>query len=164
MQPLTARAGPMTGRATPGSEGARAFTWPLWEHPQHLELGHILNSAVSDALDPGHVGALGIHHAGLWECDLQDNSLIWSGGSYDIFGLRRGLPITRELSLAHYCEHSRATLEALRSTAISGRRGFTVDVEIRAAIVGERRWVRVIGAPVCDGDRVSHLHGIKLII
>ena len=139
-------------------------SWPLWEQPRQFELGHILNCAVTDALEPSHVGALGIHHAGLWECNLNDNSLIWSGGAYDIFGLNRGAQITREQSLAHYSERSRASLEQLRSYAIRHKRGFTLDVEIHAAAVGDRRWVRVIGAPVCDEGRVVRLHGLKLIV
>jgi len=154
----------MTGAAAASALAAGDRTWPLWEQPRRFELGHILNCAVTDALRPPSVGALGIHHAGLWECDLNDNSLIWSGGSYDIFGLARGLNLTRELCLAHYAEHSRAALEALRRDAIRRNRGFTLDIEIRAAAVGDRRWVRVIGAPVCDGDRVARLHGLKLII
>jgi len=140
------------------------FTWPLSEHPRQFDLGHILNSAVSDAIAPAQIGALGLHHTGLWECNLKDNSLIWSGGSYDIFGLRRGSAVTREQCLAHYCEHSRARLEALRRHAIRHRRGFTLDIEIRSAAVGERRRVRVIGAPVCDGDAVVRIHGLKLLI
>jgi len=154
----------MTAALAPSAELANDQTWPLWEQPRRFELGHILNCAVSDALRPAAVGALGIHHAGLWECDLNDNSLIWSGGSYDIFGLARDVTVTRELSLAHYAEHSRAALEALRTDAIRRRRGFTLDIEIRAATVGDLRWVRIIGAPVCSGERVVRLHGLKLII
>jgi len=154
----------MTAVLAPSSGLGKDQTWPLWEQPRRFELGHILNCAVSDALRPTAVGALGIHHAGLWECDLNDNSLIWSGGSFDIFGLARDLSVTRELILAHYAEHSRAALEALRTDAISRRRGFTLDIEIRAAAVGEQRWVRIIGAPVCDGEQVVRLHGLKLII
>ena len=127
-------------------------SWPLWEHPRQFELGHILNCAVTDALEPRYIGALGIHHAGLWECNLEDSSLIWSGGAYDIFGLTRGSAITREQTLAHYSDHSRSSLEQLRAYAIRHKRGFTLDVEIHAAAVGERRWVRLIGAPVCEGD------------
>ena len=100
------------------------FSWPLWEQPRHFELGYILNSAVTDALPPQQVGALGVHHCGLWECDLRDQSLVWSGGAYDIFGLSRGGPITREQSLAHYSEHSRARLRRAfaptRSVASAG--------------------------------------------
>ena len=41
-------------------------SWPLWEQPAHFDLGHILNSAITDVLEPDRIGGLGIHHAGLW--------------------------------------------------------------------------------------------------
>lgn len=138
-------------------------TWPLWEQPRHFELGQVLNCAVTDILAPSAVGDLGLHHAGCWECDLSDHSLIWSGGVYDIFGLPRGVAVQRDEAVGFYSEDSRAKMERLRSYAIRHKRGFTLDVEIRAA-VGEIRWVRLIAAPVCDEDRVARLHGLKLIL
>lgn len=138
-------------------------TWPLWEQPMHFDLGHVLNCAVTDLIQPAEVGSLGVHHAGCWECDLSDNSLIWSGGVYDIFGLPRGVPVTREQSLALYCEESRVKMERLRSYSIRHRRGFALDVQIRAA-TGEMRSMRLIAAPACERDRPVRLHGLKLII
>lgn len=142
---------------------ALSHSWPLFDEATHFELGHVLNSALIDAVQPEQIGALNLHHVGCWECDLSDNSLTWSGGVYDIFGLPRNAIISREESLAHYSEDSRAKMERLRSYAIRHKRGFTLDVEIRAA-VGECRWVRLIGAPVCLQNSVVRLHGLKLII
>ena len=82
-------------------------SWPLHEHARHFELGSILSCAVIDVLEPAEVGGLELHHVGYWECDLSDNSLIWSGGVYDIFGLPRGVSVTREETVALYCEESR---------------------------------------------------------
>jgi PAS domain-containing protein len=138
-------------------------SWPLWEQPQHFELGHVLNSAITDAIRPARIGELGLHHAGCWECDLSDNSLIWSGGVYDIFGLPRGVRATREEAVALYCPDSRSKMERLRAYAIRHKRGFTIDVDIRPA-VGEHRWMRLIAAPVCVDSQVTKLHGLKLII
>lgn len=138
-------------------------TWPLWEQARHFELGHVLNCAVTDLLEPHAVGALGLHHAGCWECDLADNSLTWSGGVYDIFGLPRGIGVSRAQSLALYCEESRAAMEKLRAYSIRHKRGFALDVQIRAAI-GETRWIRLIAAPACEGGRAVRLHGLKLIV
>ena len=138
-------------------------TWPLWEQPRHFELGQVLNCAVTDIIEPNAVGGLGLHHAGCWECDLSDHSLIWSGGVYDIFGLPRGVTVRRDEAVGFYSEESRAKMERLRSYSIRHKRGFTLDVEIRAA-VGETRWMRLIAAPVCAGDRVARLHGLKLIL
>ncbi len=141
----------------------RNHSWPLYEQRRHFELGSVLNCAVTDLLEPAEVGALGIHHAGCWECDLTNGRLTWSGGIYDIFGLPRGIPIARHEAVALYAEHSRAAMERLRSYAIRHRRGFTLDAQIRPVIGGER-WMRLICAPVCDGSTVTGLHGLKLII
>jgi PAS domain-containing protein len=138
-------------------------SWPLFEQPRHLDLGCILNSAAIDAIAPASIGAIGLQHTGVWECDLRDNSLIWSGGVYDIFGLPRGVAVSREEAVALYCEGSRAAMERLRAHAIRHRRGFTIDVEIRPA-AGENRWMRLIAAPVCDGDQAVRLHGLKLAL
>jgi hypothetical protein len=139
------------------------YSWPLWEQPRHFELGHVLSCAVTDLIEPNQIGHLGVHHAGCWECDLSDNSLVWSGGVYDIFGLQRGVHVTREESVSLYCEESRAKMERLRSYSIRHNRGFTLDVEIRAAI-GETRWMRLIAAPVWQGNCAVRLHGLKLIV
>lgn len=138
-------------------------SWPLYEQPRQFELGHVLNSAAIDVIAPSFVGQMGIHHAGCWECDLSDQSLIWSGGVYDIFGLPRGAKLSRDECVGFYSEGSRAAMERLRAHAIKHNRGFTLDVEIHAA-VGERRWMRLIGAPVVEDGRATRLHGLKLAI
>lgn len=138
-------------------------SWPLWEQSRQFELGHVLNSAIVDMIQPIEIGGLGPHHAGCWECDLADNSLIWSGGIYDIFGFPRGLKVDRDMAVSLYSEESRARMERLRAYAIKHKRGFTLDAEIRPEI-GGHRWIRLICAPVCNGDRVERLHGLKLIV
>jgi hypothetical protein len=49
----------------------------------------------------------------------------------------------------------------LSRSTLYRRRGFTVDAEITPA-VGGRRWMRIIGAPVCRGTKARRLHGIKI--
>jgi PAS domain-containing protein len=142
---------------------AICHSWPLFEQSRHFDLGCILSSAVTDILEPAQVGALGLHHAGCWECDLTDNALTWSGGVFDIFGFPRDTKITREDTVALYAGDSRVVMERLRSYAIQHRRGFTLDAEIRP-LTGGTRWMRLIAAPECDGDRVVRLRGLKLII
>ena len=148
---------------SPMEQKTLTHSWPLWERSRHFELGHVLNSAVTDVISPTEVGQLGVHHVGCWECDLSDNSLIWSGGVYDIFGLPRGIEVSREEVAALYCDRSRTAMERLRAYAIKHRRGFTLDAEIRTA-AGEDRWMRLIAAPECTENRAVRLHGLKLII
>jgi PAS domain-containing protein len=137
--------------------------WPLHERSRHFDVGTILNCWVTEAIQPPNVGWLGFHHAGNWQCDLHDNSLIWSGGVYDIFGIPRESEITRSEALALYCEESRAKMERLRAYAIKHRCGFTLDAEIEP-VGGKRRWMRLVAEPVFEGDRAVRLQGLKLII
>jgi hypothetical protein len=139
-------------------------SWPLWEQSRHFELGHVLNSAITEALDPRVLGMIGPYHAGLWECDLADQSLIWSGGVYDLFGLERLAPVQREQVLAHYSQDSMIKLERLRAHSIANGVGFTLDAEIRAAAVGKNRRVRLIAAPVLTDGVAVRLHGLKLAL
>jgi hypothetical protein len=138
-------------------------SWPLHDLERHFELGCILNSEAISAVEPSAVGALSVHHAGCWECDLSNDSLAWSGGVFDIFGLPRASKITRNEAAAFYSERSRPAMERLRDHAIRENCGFTLDAEICSAI-GETRWMRLIAAPVSEAGRVVRLHGLKLII
>lgn len=141
----------------------RNHDWPLHEQARHFELGYVLSSVVTDLIAPQHAGDLGVHHAGCWECDLADDSLTWSGGVFDIFGLPRDARLSRAEIVPFYHEKSRAALERLRAHAIKFRRGFTLDAQVHA-VVGETRWMRLIAAPVCEGTRVTRLTGLKLLI
>lgn len=101
---------------------------------------------------------------GQWECDLTDDDrLSWSDEVYDIFGIPRGVAVARHEAVALYTEGSRAAMEKLRAYAIRHRRGFTLDVEIKPARA-PRRWMRLIAAPVCAGDDVVRLQGLKFIV
>jgi PAS domain-containing protein len=150
-------------RGTTSERGATRECWPLYEQGRRFDLGMILNCAVTDILVPAEAGTLGWHHAGCWECSFPDNRLAWSGGVYDIFGLPRGAGVTRADAVALYAEDSRARMEQLRAHAIRHRSGFTLDAEILPAC-GGRRWIRLIGAPICEAGRVVGLRGLKLIV
>lgn len=139
-------------------------SWPLFERARHFALGRIedgdrLLSAADISAFRRNGGAP--RTLGQWECDLLDSRLDWSDEVYDIFGLPRGAAVTRDESVALYCEESRAVMERLRAYAIKHRRGFTVDVEIRPATGDAARWMRLIAAPVCEDDTVVRLRGVK---
>jgi PAS domain-containing protein len=138
-------------------------SWPLYEKARHFGLGQMMNCAVTNLAEATELGSVSPRHSGVWVCDLADNSLIWSSGVYDIFGIPRGARVSRQEAAALYSEGSGAAMESLRAHAIEHRRGFTLDVEI-FPVVGGRRSMRLIAAPVCDGDRVVRLHGLKFII
>lgn len=141
-------------------------SWPLYERDRFFELGQLHGV---DTLDPvpdlvDVVVPVRPARLGQWQCDLTDNNrLSWSDEVYDIFGIPRGAAVARHEAVALYAESSRAAMEKLRAYAIKHRRGFTLDVEIRPA-QAPRRWMRLIAAPVCVGDNVVRLHGLKFLV
>lgn len=138
-------------------------SWPLDERARYFALGQVHGASGLDRIAEawGLARPLTGHALGRWECDLADgNRLCWSDAVYDIFGIARGAAVERDEVAALYCEESRAAMERLRAHAIRHRRGFTIDVEIQP-VVGKRRWMRLIAAPMCDGEQVVRLEGLK---
>lgn len=136
-------------------------SWPLIGSDCHFELGHLFDGDVTGTIDPVRDALmLRRHRIGQWSCDLADNRLTWSPEIYDLFGFPRDAVLARTEAVACYAEPSRAAMERLRRHAIRHRRGFTLDAEIVAAR-GERRWMRLVAAPLCADGRVAALHGLK---
>lgn len=96
-----------------------------------------------------------------WQCDLRDDSLTWSDGVYDLFGLPRGTPPNREATVAMYLPESRIELTRLRDAAIAERGSFTFEAQIRRAD-GELRWVRITADVLCEDGQPRYLYGSKL--
>ena len=97
---------------------------------------------------------------GVWQCNLSDNSLLWTNGVYDLFEMPRNTPVTREMTLALYTETSRLEMEAARAKAIATCSDFSLDCEI-VTTTGQRRWMRLTGA-VESRDGVAHrIFGMK---
>lgn len=98
--------------------------------------------------------------AAAWRCDLSDDSLTWSGGVFDLFGIPRSARIDRRETVAMYCEESRELLHRLRSHAIATCGSFTFEAQIRRPD-GESRWMRVTADVAAKGGRATHLYGMK---
>jgi hypothetical protein len=136
-------------------------SWPLSERARQFELGTVVDIPTIWA---GQVGdKLARHGMCWWECELSDNRLTWSDGVYDIFGVPRGASLMRDDLAGQYVERSRAAMERLRAYAITHKRGFTLDAQIRA-VGGECRWMRLIAASVSSCDKVVGLSGLKQLI
>ena len=129
-------------------------SWPL--HDLHMHLAPVMLDDRSACDDE----ALAERGLGLWYCDLTDDSLSWTEGVYDIFGIERDMVVPRPLAVSLYTPDSREAMERLRAYAIRHRRGFTLDVEIRPLDGGECT-MRLITAPILQGARVVALHGVK---
>ena len=136
-------------------------SWPLFDRDQQLDLGCCFNwSGAAASVSAVEQEALARQGIGIWECDLGDNSLTWSAGVHDLFGLPREHRVSRATAVSLYREPSRAAMEKLRAYALKHCRGFTLDVEILPAN-GGHRWIRLAAAPLCVDHRPVRLHGFK---
>lgn len=97
---------------------------------------------------------------GTWECTLPDERLVWSGITYDIFGLPRGHALERRNALEFYSSTSLAALQRTRQRALETGSGFALDTEIVTA-AGRRRWMRITATVDHDGHSPSRLFGLK---
>jgi len=97
---------------------------------------------------------------GAWCCDLADDALSWTSGTYDLFGLPHCTTIDRRDIVAMYAEDSRTAMELLRADAIARRRPFALDAKIVRAD-GAERWIRLTADIACEGGRPRRLYGLK---
>lgn len=97
---------------------------------------------------------------GVWECELPSGRLTWTDGTYDLFELPRGTPITREMILAFYDPTSVETLTALRDRAIAECGQFGFEARITTAR-GRTRWIRITASVETEEGRPVRLFGMK---
>ena len=134
-------------------------SWPLFEDGCRFELGQLMHG--EGTIDPvRETRLLRQRCIGHWRCDLSDNRLTWSPEVHDLFGIPRDALVSRAESVARYGTLSRAPMERLRAYAIKHHRGFTLDVEI-FTVQGDRRWIRLVAAPICIDGHVVALRGLK---
>lgn len=95
-----------------------------------------------------------------WECDLADDTLRWSPGVYDLFGLPRGALLDRRAIVEMYVGESRQLLDRLRAEAIATCGSFTFDAQIRR-VDGELRWMRLTADVLREHGRAVRLYGTK---
>lgn len=97
---------------------------------------------------------------GAWECNLANDSLSWTDGVYDLFGLSRGSTIQRSSILDLYETSSRGEMERLRTHAIRSGEAFSLDCRIRTAS-NEKRWMRLIVGVGHQHNRPHRIFGSK---
>lgn len=117
---------------------------------------HVVHSSSLDLYEQ----ASSLVPLGAWSCDLNSESLVWTGGVFDIFGLPRGTPVERGAIVGMYSDESREILEQRRSTAIETRSGFAMDAKI-VRPDGAERWMRITAATQVSNGRSVTLYGMK---
>ncbi|SEQ61533.1 diguanylate cyclase (GGDEF) domain-containing protein [Devosia sp. YR412] len=97
---------------------------------------------------------------GIWQCNLADESLLWTNGVYDLFEIERNSVVTRQSTMALYTDTSRRQMEAARAAAIADCTDFSVDCEI-ITVTGKRRWMRLTGAVESRDGVAYRIFGMK---
>ena len=123
-------------------------------------LGTDLQPGTSDPVDDLLDAAYATARIGVWQCNLGNEALRWTDGVYDLFGLPRGSPITRALTLRSYTDDSRAEMEATRARAIANCSDLRLDVKIVSAS-GALRWMRLTGTVQGNGYEALRIFGMK---
>lgn len=91
---------------------------------------------------------------GGWEFNIGTGEVLWTAQTYNIFDMKGDEVITYDLVKSHYTEEARAKLKVYVEEAIATGKGY-MDV-LRT---NNGKWVRVIGEPVYDEDKVVKLRG-----
>ncbi|HTJ58903.1 MAG TPA: GGDEF domain-containing protein [Devosiaceae bacterium] len=110
----------------------------------------------ADIFEEASIGA----RMGIWECELPSERLSWSTGTYDLFGLPRGIDIVRSDILKSYTEQSLVAMSRVRQKGIESEAGFRHDAEIRTP-EGEKRWIRISATVERRHGEPIRLFGIK---
>jgi diguanylate cyclase (GGDEF)-like protein len=97
---------------------------------------------------------------GMWVCDLSTETLDWTSGAYDLFGLPRGRPLRRQQAVELYDPQSLATLNRVRADAIRNQSGFVLDAQIITP-AGKRRWIRIHAQVQSERNKPVRLLGMK---
>lgn len=95
---------------------------------------------------------------GAWEIDVDTDTLYWTDGTRRIHGVGGEFEPTVESALECYHPDDRADVEDLVRTCIET--GESYDIEARLFTEdGQLRWVRTLGEPIEQNDRVSRVRG-----
>lgn len=173
---ITAAARPVLVIPLPETPGEPPVSLALWDDRpcSDLELhkrlaratGHIFRTAMARRDEEALVEKTLVERAaatariGVWSCSLPDEELIWGDGVYDLFGLPRGLSITRQLILDLYEPASLQALEDIRRRSLQTLEDFSLDVLINTP-QGDKRWIRITATTEVRNGVPVRLFGMK---
>ena len=97
-------------------------------------------------------------HIGAWSLDLATGVVAITDEVAEIEGLEPGDTFSLEQGLAQFHGLHRARLEQAVAAARDHGIGYELELEL-VTPAGQRKWVRAIGAPVREGERVTTIRG-----
>lgn len=95
---------------------------------------------------------------GGWEIEVANGQLTWTAETFRILDLEAGTPPTIMQSIAYCVPEMRTTVEFTIKNAIDHGIGFDLELQLDTAH-GRRIWVRFMGTPRIENDRVVYVTG-----
>jgi len=95
---------------------------------------------------------------GGWEFDAVTGEGAWTEEAARIHDLDLNARTSVEAGLSVYTPESRGRIEAAIRDAVENARPYDIELEMATA-AGNRKWVRTIGRPILEGDRVVRVLG-----
>jgi two-component system, cell cycle sensor histidine kinase and response regulator CckA len=99
-----------------------------------------------------------IAKVGGWEFDVATGQGYWTEEVARIHELEPGAQPSKESGLAFYDEESRLRIEHALTTAIEQAIPYDLELKLNTA-KGNRRWVRTIGHPILENEKVVKVRG-----
>ena len=100
---------------------------------------------------------------GTWELDLVSLEINWSDEVYNIHELEVGTPLNVEDGINFYREDYREEVQLAINDSIENNRNWDIEC-ILVTQKGKEIWVRAIGYPVFDGEKLTALRGLFMNI
>ncbi|MBL8489036.1 MAG: PAS domain S-box protein, partial [Rhodocyclaceae bacterium] len=101
-----------------------------------------------------------IGQLGCWRADPVLNTVMWTGGVYDIVEMPEDFTPNLDVALDFYLPESRARIVKALEQALQTREAFALQVEVRGARSGKLKWCELRGFPHAGADgRVEYLMG-----
>jgi len=95
---------------------------------------------------------------GGWAFDVESGQGAWTDQVAEIHDMAPDAVTSRDIGLGFYRGESRAAIEKAIKEAIATAKPYDLELELVTA-KGRGKWVRAIGHPVMEGDRVVRLRG-----
>jgi len=98
---------------------------------------------------------------GSWEFDAEDMTAVWSGEMYNIYGVDRSFNISSLAEQYELYEPSSSQLvqQAYENILFQDHQPFDITVRLQTPL-GYKKWLRLTGFPVIEGERLRRVVGI----
>ncbi len=98
-------------------------------------------------------------YIGVWEIDLEKDSIYWSDAVYEIYELPKGTRVSIEEGVNYYHDEHKPIIQEAVNKAINDGVGYDLQLKLITAKKNEV-WVNVIGVPLLENGKTVSLRGL----